>query len=514
MRINAYSAVVLILLSFHFCACSSNEVHRKLHKPEDYLRLDAGSEFLKIHYRNGNLSVFSNWQVFDSAKLIIGKGVLYNPNREIIKSGVDTISYSAIALLETNISVPGDNLVGMSLFTGSTIALAVYCASNPKACFGSCPTFYAWDGKHKTLMAEGFSSSILPSLEAEDIDALYGAVPRSQDFQLEMTNEALETHLIRHADLLIAKRPPGGRMMQMTDNTFREGLALIPPSKCMAAEGSILQKVESFDESERSSYCDSNDLLSKETIEVQFDKNPGVEKGLVLGFRQSLLTTFLFYQGLAYLGDSAGAFFAHIENDPEFRKMTGDPFKGLLGGIEVDVQDQNGKWRQAGEFYEAGPIAHNIQTLSLPDSLGDGSRIRLRMTKGMWRINYIAQTILGKRVEPERLLPDSVTTDTGLCPQALTALLSNTRHLVSMPGDKWVLHYTLPKDFWNYDLFLSARGYYLEWMRKEWLAETNPSMAAMMFALPFYYLKQEAPVFKKVEKEMENTFWNSRYVRH
>jgi hypothetical protein len=507
-----YLYTILLLVSF--TGCSSNEVIRKLRKPEEYLQLDGGSEFLKVHYRNGDLSVFSNWKTYNDDKLIIGEGVLYNANREIIKSGTDSVSFSRIALLETNTILQGDNAVAMGLFTGGTIGVAIYCAMNPKACFGSCPTFYAWDGKRYTLIAEGFSSSILPSLEARDIDALYRAVPTSKNFELRMTNEALETHLVRQADILIAKKTPGGRILHMTNNTLCEGLAFFAPIVCKAPEDSPLAKIISFDESERYSLADSNDLSAKETIDLAFEKNPNAKIGLVLGFRQSLLTTFLFYQGLAYLGDSAGKVLANIESHPELQKILGDPFKGLLGGIEVFVLDKKGKWQEAGEFYEAGPIAHNVQTLLLPDSISDYSHIRLRMTKGMWRINYIAETILGETVIPKRLHPFSVLKDTILDNKALSILQTGSSHVVSMPGDKWILRYELPENFWDYDLFLDASGYYLEWMRKEWLAETNAKQAAFMFNQPANFLRQQAPVFKKLEPEMENTFWSSRYVRH
>ena len=505
---------LLVLLAVHFCACSANEVKRTLRKPEQYLELDPRSEFLKVHYLNGNLSVFSNWKTFDSAKFIIGDGILYNANREILRAGVDTVRFSKIALLETNSVMTGEHTLALGIFTGATIATAIICLANPKACFGSCPTFYAWDGKRFSLMAEGFSSSIIPSLEADDIDALYRAVPQSRKFELRMTNEALETHLVRQADILAVKRPAGGRILQMTDNSLREGLAFLEPVSCTAAEGSIRSKIVSLDDSERFSPADSNDLAAKETIEIEFEHNPSAQKGLVLGFRQSLLTTFLFYQGLAYLGDSAASFLANIERHPGLQKIFGDPFKGLLGGIEVFLQDRTGLWQPVGEIYEAGPIAHNIQTLALPDSVGDGTKIRLRMTKGMWRINYISQAILGNALTPLRLHPLSVLKDSVSDPKALAILQSGSEHIVSMPGDSWILEYELPEDYADYELLLDAKGYYLEWMRADWLAETNPKMAAMMFSLPQYFLKQEAPVFKKLEPQMEYTFWSSRYVRH
>ena len=503
-----------LLAAVSFTACSSSSVRRDIRTPQHFLDLDPKADYLKVHFRDGRLTILSEWRSFEKERIIIGSGFRYDVNRSSIGMGMDTIPFDKIALLETNVVHPGEGIVGMAVLTGGTVALAIYCAANPKACFGSCPTFYAWDGKNFILMAEGFSSSVLPSLEDRDIDALYAAKPPSRNFELRMTNEALETHLIRYADLLIAKRPQGGRILHMTDNTLREAFSFYPPTDCIAPEGDIMLKLLSFDTIERSSAADSNDLAEKETIELRFDKHPGIHKGLTLGFRQSLLTTFLFYQGLAYLGDSAVKFMAMLESHPEISKMLGDPFGGNLGGIDISVQHRSGQWVNIGNFYETGPIAHNVQTIAIPDSLSDCTKIRMEMTKGMWRLNYASLVNLGNEVTPTRLHPYEVSSDTGKCPEALAILQSGTSHLVSMPGDKWILKYELPEDYPNYEILLDTKGYYLEWMRKEWLAETNAEKAAFMFAFPALFLKQEAPIFKQLEPSMENTFWSSKYVRH
>ena len=47
----------------------------------------------------------------------------------------------------------------MTLVTGASLGMNIYCAANPKACFGSCPTFCSKNGDTWRLEAEGFSSS-------------------------------------------------------------------------------------------------------------------------------------------------------------------------------------------------------------------------------------------------------------------------------------------------------------------------------------------------------------------
>jgi hypothetical protein len=84
---------------------------------------------------------------------------------------------------------------------------------------------------------------------------------------------------------------------------------------------------------------------------------------------------------------------------------------------------------------------------------------------------------------------------------------------VTLPGDEYTLVYRLPDDFADRELFLEARGYYLEWMREEWLAEENALRAAQLFLDPAAAMRAMAPEFKRREGEMEAVFWGSRYVR-
>jgi hypothetical protein len=85
--------------------------------------------------------------------------------------------------------------------------------------------------------------------------------------------------------------------------------------------------------------------------------------------------------------------------------------------------------------------------------------------------------------------------------------------LVTLPGDEYDLIYRLPPQPERYELFLESRGYYLEWMREEWLSEQSLASAAQVLFDPPGALRSLAPGFKRQEGEMERRFWNSRYVR-
>jgi hypothetical protein len=149
----------------------------------------------------------------------------------------------------------------------------------------------------------------------------------------------------------------------------------------------------------------------------------------------------------------------------------------------------------------------------LPSSDGRPIRVRLQLTRGLWRIDYLALVRLGGPVLPVRIPPYGVERYGRKDPVAWRALVDTTRSLVTLPGDAYDLVYRLPPDPERYELFLESRGYYLEWMRQEWLGEENPMLAAQMVFDPAGAMRSLAPGFKRKEPELEGLFWKSRYVR-
>jgi hypothetical protein len=462
--------------------------------------------------RNGNVYILSEWSLRQADRNVLGKGVLLGPNRDTLVQGTFTVCIDSVAIFETNTVNTSAAVAALTIVTAASVALTVYCAANPKACFGSCPTFYVWDGNREILQAEGFSSSVLPSLEATDIDALYRAQPRNRQFSVRMTNEALETHIVRHADLLAARRPRNGRVFATPDGGFWEALSTAPPTRCVDDSGDCTARLADFDGIERCSKTDSLDLTAKEIVDLYFDCSKSEKVGIVLACRQSLLSTYLFYQTLAYMGSSVGDWMAQLERNRNLNLETAGGVGDLLGGIEVFAEDAKGEWISQGIIRETGPLASDVHLLPL-QSLPEGSQhLRLHLTKGAWRIDWVALARLGELITPLRLHPSAVINDSIESPDALERVLDSSEVLTTFPGDAYTFIYDLPEDFGNYELFLESRGYYLEWMRQEWLPEENPALAAMMFVKPQEPLRLLAPRFKQIEDSIETVFWNSRYA--
>lgn len=503
---------ILLALCVASTGCSARSLTRQTIEPAQFRMLRADS-VVKAHLRNGDVIVFSPWHVDSAANTIGGRGQRLDVNRRPTTSGEQTISLDSVALLETNHLERNSAIGGMIVMTVASAALSVYCLSNPKACFGSCPTFYVSDGTRDVLQAEGFSASIAPSLEATDVDALYRARPTSDRFQVRMTNEALETHNVRFVRVIAAHHGPGERVLATDDRRFWRADVMRPAARCTAAEGDCTAAFAAADGVERFSLADSTDLAAKETIELQFDSIPAGALGLAIASRQTLLSTYLFYQTLAYMGHSMGDWLALLDRGDARMRSHATSIADRLGGIEVQVQGAFGRWHTVGQTRETGPLATDLRVVELPP-LPRGTRtLRLQMTRGLWRIDQVALARLAGPAEVVRLDPVAVRHGDEPDTLALAALRDSTRLLTTLPGDVYTMEYRLPADFAQDELFLETRGYYLEWMREPWLAEDDQERALRMFRDPARALRELAPAYKRQEASMEAAFWGSRYVR-
>ncbi|MCH7549872.1 MAG: hypothetical protein IH969_10110, partial [Candidatus Krumholzibacteriota bacterium] len=202
-----------------------------------------------------------------------------------------------------------------------------------------------------------------------------------------------------------------------------------------------------------------------------------------------------------------GQWFAQVER----MGIGAQPVTQALGRIDVLVPDGNGGWEKIAEVGEHGPLAADTYVVPLPPGF-DGS-VRLRLTKGNWRIDYVALAELGQRVTPRRIEPAEVRRDGRLDPAALAALLDSSRVLTTMPGTTYSLSYSMLAGAEGYELFLESTGYYLEWIREEWLADTDPMRATEMIFSTDVALRRLAPQYKGVESGMEEAFWGSRFAK-
>ena len=506
---------VWLALACTVSGCSTTVYRASFAKQDQLDRLDAKAPFLKCHMKDGTVFVLQRWQIqiSDTNRSVTGDGLRYDPERRTAAADPEAtrnfqIPIDDVLLFETNQpeTLYHPEIATMLIVTTASAAMTTYCAVNPKACFGSCPTFYASDGERDVLQAEGFSASAARALEATDVDAMWTAHPKTPDFEVRMTNEALETHSVDHVRVLAVPRPPGTRVLRAGGQYFPSA-RMHAATSCSSASGSCLEASRATDGVDYRSPSSERDLAERETIELTFPRGKG-RVGLAIVARNSLLDTFVFYQLLAYMGRSAGDWFARIEREgPGAVNLAA--WRSLLGDIDVSVQTREG-WKPAGAFSEVGPIAREVELVPFPDDLpGAEVHVRLTMARGNWKIDQLALAELGAAVQPVSIDPSLVTRDGHADDKALHALLVPGAHLVTNPGDSYTLHFHLADV--ESELFLESRGYYYEWMRREWLAEENPAEILRSVLDPHGALRRLAPKYKALEGKMEATFWSSRF---
>jgi hypothetical protein len=461
--------------------------------------------------------MLDSWVVEDSARRLVGSGSRYDAWRRATAAHEISIPVDSVALVETNSrdATVTLGLLGIGAFTTLGAVVSVACLSDPKSCFGSCPTFYVEGDDSTRVQAEGFSASVAKVLEARDVDALAQPAAHGRELAIHMRNEAWETHLIRRVSLLTVLKPSGGHVFAAGDSLFYPATDLRQPVACLSAEGDCSSMLAALDGVERSSTTDSSDLARRETLELTFADTPE-RAGLVLTARNSLVTTFVFYQTMSYLGSHMGEMAATIERGTREAAESRLGMARVLGSIEVQLRDPAGSWRTVGTYGEAGPIASDTKVVPLPlsDSRGGGPlHVRLRMARGSWRIDRISLAALGAPVVPARVRPSAAWRNGALDSATAATLSSSSGHVVSLPGDDYRVTFALPQPAETLEIFLESEGYYYEWMRREWLAEENLPMAALVLSNPSQGLRRLAPAYKAGEARMDSLFWDSRFNR-
>lgn len=509
-----YLILVLCILSF---GCQSTKVIRKHIAVEDFNSDISNADVIKLYMKDGSLYILDQWAMGDNIDVLRGQGFLYDINRKLRSPSIETmqtfndICKDDISIIETN-QLQGHtaNMVGITLPGIPLAAMSIYCIINPKSCFGSCPTFYTQTNQNWNLTAEGFSSSILPSFEKRDIDKLYLAEKKDNKINLKLTNEALETHAVRYAKLLAFPKQANKNIFYALDKNFYSVNNIISPEICSDLNGDCLNSVLKMDNLERFSLSHPKNLVKKEEVILTFNTKDHTPKGLIINSRQTLLTTFLFYQTMAYSGNYFAVIASEVENGNNRLKDCFLKSWGKLGGIEIYIRKKTGGWKYINQVEEMGPIASDFHLVRLPQHDDDKITIKLRMTQGLWRINYLALADICKPEVPIVIQPESIVAENLPQKNQYKLLRDTSSYLFTLPGDKYLLTYHLPEKC-DYEFFLDTKGYYLEWMREEWKEEEDLGKLKLLFAFPGIYYRIMADDFKKAEPYMEESFWNSRY---
>jgi hypothetical protein len=451
---------------------------------------------VKAHLEDGSTVVYRDG-VAVAENSLLGAGEKYNPaltdSEPVSRIPLDEVV--AMESFSTDVGV-GESVLVSSLTTAGT---AVAASAVVLALFGSCPTVYSADGAVEE--AELFSSSIAPLFEARDLDRLRAQPDPDDVVTLEVRNEAMETHYINNLQLLevvhdpdefVVPDPDGRPVMVSSSGTIPVGPVRDRTGRDVA--GILARSDENaYSTDERVIAAASASDLS-DWMDFSVPVPPGSRDiAVVFRLRNSLMGTVLLYNVMlepmgAGALDWIGSGLDEIATAVELGRWLGD-----RAGLHVAVR-RDGSWSEVARVPDSGPISwHDI---AVPLRVRSGETrldVRVSFMVDHWRIDrmWVAS---GVRDAVPRVIPLSAVTDSDGNPDsgALARLSgTDTEYLETRPGQRFFARFSVgeapderPRTF-----LLSSLGYYIEWIRGDWIRETNvsrtfePGDAALVEAL-------------------------------
>lgn len=449
---------------------------------------------VKAHLFDGSTVVFPGGvSVYGGS--VHGKGEKFNIALEN-NMFIDEIALDDVAAMES-FQTPvhaAATTAATTVGTAGWIALGSLAAF---ALFGSCPTVYSADAGEAVLEAELFSYSIAPSFQARDIDKLNLKHVNSGYFELDFRNEMLETHYIDQLEILEVTHAAHQTAYPDSDgHPIVVGTTVAPVSAVDQDGQDILPEVALADgqvwsaTSNRLANVGPRDLHDSLDIEFTLPEDSG-DVALVFSMRNSMLNTVLLYdvmlkgQSFAAL-DWMGHDLNHLGNRAELGLWYRDNM-----GMTISVWT-DGEFRELGRIGDQGPIAWSERAFVLDAPQGDRLRVRVSFVADNWRIDQVSLAIDAQRGKV-RTIPvtraRSVQEDRPDIPEYLAR--PDETYLITRPGDSVQLGFDVGESEHARTFFLVSEGYYMEWMRSEWLAEEHrrkfrPGPDALVRSLKLY----------------------------
>lgn len=392
-------------------------------------------------------------------------------------------------------SIPLDSLVGLEYFDkdirgvrglgtvllGATVAGEVGIAGIVilKAIFGSCPTVYSFDGERQHLEAESFSYSIGRMFEGHDLDRINQRYRDSSHVTLRVKNEALETHYIDMMRLCYVDHPGETEVFSNDDGDILMTSHPIAPTRAVTSENRDVTKeiaqrdgvVYTIDSATAGRMLTSG---SRDWIECEVPI-PANASTVTIAIRakNSLQNTVLLYdvmmrdQGLDAMDWSES-----VNENLWYAWRLGGWYKEF-SGIELLVKDGE-EFVPRGRISDTGPIAWKDVAARI--TLGkqqDTLRMRLQFLPDNWIIDWVGFDFS----DAEPLTP-SYASCVGVMDNfgnqrsdVVVGLGTDDEHYaVTYPGEWLDLTFSVPaSQDKNRTFFLQSDGYYVEWVRPEWI---------------------------------------------
>lgn len=477
---------------------------------------------LKAHLKDGSVVVYRKGAIV-SRSSVQGEGMRWDALRKDSLSVTSLAMDSVLGLESYTPGIDAGLTFGVSLLATAGMAvltigggIAIACILDPK-CFGSCPTVYTYSATGELLEAELFSYSVAPLLEGRDVDLLAARPDAAGRLQLEIRNEALETHLINHIELLEVRHAadetvvPDARGRPLVLGARRSAVTL--RDRGHRDVGAVLAAHDSlFFASDAARLAGASITDFQDQIDLTLPR-PATRDSIavVLRMRNSLLNTVLFYDlmlasagahALDWLGVDLQRIGPAVELGMWYRSRM-----GMRVSVEFD-----GTFLEVDRVPDSGPIAWKDVAVMLPvPQRGDSMRIRLSFVTDEWRIDQIAIAIDARHVEPRSVpILETVSLDGTPSHDAAYRLSEpDESYVETNPGTAFIVRFDAgPLPQGNTRTFLlSSQGFYTEWVRPDWITGTS---TATRFEPDDATLLEALRRWRNVKDEFEQKFHDTR----
>jgi len=488
--------LILFFVFSVFCGCFPTLENNFLKKENltNRLKVDSPS---KVFLPDASIVILDSGFLI-SNNYLLGTGSRYWIDNQVklnIPQKISLDSIQAVTVYESKLE--GTRLAANSLFLIfglSTAAISAYCISCPKCCFGSCPTVYSYDGVKYNFETELFSYSIARQMEEDDLDLINQEIPDNGNYNLKVTNEALETHYINYISLILASHPKGTKLFPSSEGKYIQISETKTPYSVTNSEGN---DVTSLVTSPDDVYYRSNlDMVKKMNSGISYDwldikakvpENSGKAK-LLLRYRNTLLSTILFYEVvLGSQGVNAVNWTNKMNTDELYAAQFNFVYR-TFSGIKI-YENKNGELIKKGRFADAGPLNWKYSAEEIYLDGSDELNIRLQFIPDNFMIDYIALDYSNEtenNITFDEIAPYMITSSDGEKKENIAELLkyADDKYLVTYPGDSYMFEYKIAKkNDCEQTVFIKSKGFYNEWIRGNWLRNNNLINSSYTFNL-------------------------------
>jgi len=435
---------------------------------------------VKAHLTDGSTIVYPDGVSVAGGKLM-GVGTQFDLTLKEV-GRVGEVALEKVVALESFENTPNRGLTALAS-GGTTVAVVVGAAVLLKAIFGSCPTVYADVHGERQLEAELFSYSIAPLFEAADVDRLRAKPDANGIIQLDVRNEALETHYLNQLEVLEVRHDSDEIVVPDEKGRPLALRNLSAPAAMVDRRGRDLRPLlDSRDD--RVFRTDAATLGGvtredlRDSIELRLPVPPGHDEvALILNLRNSLLNTVLFYdmmlkrpgaRSLDWLSHDLGEIGPALDLASWYSSRM---------GMRVEVW-RDGAYREVTHIGDTGPIAWKEMAVILPVEAKETTlRVRLSFVADNWRIDQI-QFATGVRKPETRSIPiaEVASSDGALDALAARSLAAaDGNYLQTFPGQSFRARFDAGVSSSSRTFLLQSRGYYTEWVRGSWATPSSPS---------------------------------------